>query len=158
MTDRSSPESATLNLPEQITAEIACILENCSGPEHQSEEALACLMQGYQSTWEQLREVLMRDYAQTPSDQLLANLVDWTWIHATEGAHWPSAATTETLIRKAKERGGPTQEDAGRYIAVSSTVQPHAYSPDAQAMGDCRGCGHSRAKPWHTDTSPEGTK
>lgn len=69
----------------------------------------------------------LRSYAvaQTPGGQstaqLLVNLVDWTWIHATEGAHWPSAATTEALIRKARERG-PTQEDAGRYIADSSTV------------------------------------
>jgi hypothetical protein len=38
-------------------------------------------------------------------------------------------------------------------LSDTSTVQPHAYSPDAQAMGDCRVCGHSRAKPWHTDTS-----
>jgi hypothetical protein len=62
MTDRTSPETETF-LPEQITGEIACILENCSGPEHQSEEALAFLMQSYQSTWEQLREVILRGLA-----------------------------------------------------------------------------------------------
>jgi hypothetical protein len=56
--------------------------------------------------------------AQPSSDQLLNDIVDWTWIHATEGAHWPSAKTTADLIRKAKERG-PTQEDAGCYIAIS---------------------------------------
>lgn len=28
-------------------------------------------------------------------------------------------------------------------------IQPHIYSPDYQAMGDCRVCGHERDKPWH---------
>jgi hypothetical protein len=28
-------------------------------------------------------------------------------------------------------------------------VEPHIYSPDYQAMGDCRVCGHAHNKPWH---------
>lgn len=28
-------------------------------------------------------------------------------------------------------------------------VKPHFYSPDGQAMGDCRICGHGRAAGWH---------
>lgn len=68
----------------------------------------------------QIVQPLYASVAQPMSDQLLNNLVDWTWIHATEGAHWPSAKTMADLIRKAKERR-PTQEDAGRYISISST-------------------------------------
>jgi hypothetical protein len=64
----------------------------------------------------------LSDTSTDSDNQLLKNLVDWAWIHATEGAHWPSAKTIDTLIRKAKERG-PTQEDAGRYIAVSPPVR-----------------------------------
>lgn len=71
----TSPETATLNLPERITGEIACILENCDGPEHQSGVALACLMQGYQSTWEQLREVLMRDFAQCSKERIPVSML-----------------------------------------------------------------------------------
>lgn len=29
-------------------------------------------------------------------------------------------------------------------------ITPHLYSPDFQAMGDCRVCGHGPDKPWHT--------
>ncbi|MEY9493710.1 hypothetical protein [Bradyrhizobium elkanii] len=31
-------------------------------------------------------------------------------------------------------------------------IQLHLYSPDLQAMGDCRVCGHGRDKPWHLHT------
>ncbi len=30
-----------------------------------------------------------------------------------------------------------------------SPIEPHIYSPDYQAMGDCRVCGHGPEKPWH---------
>lgn len=82
--DRTSPETGPVNLPEQITGEIACILENCSGPEHQSEEALACLMQGYQSTWEQLREVILREHAQQPITHRWRSFGAHTWIYDPE--------------------------------------------------------------------------
>lgn len=28
-------------------------------------------------------------------------------------------------------------------------IVPHIYSPDYQAMGDCRVCGHEQNQPWH---------
>lgn len=60
LTTASGEAARALILPERITPEIACILEDCSGPEHQSEISLAALMEGYEPTWEQLREHLLR--------------------------------------------------------------------------------------------------
>lgn len=28
-------------------------------------------------------------------------------------------------------------------------IESHYYTPDYQAMGDCRVCGHEQKKPWH---------
>lgn len=33
--------------------------------------------------------------------------------------------------------------------AAFGPIKPHIYSPDYQAMGDCRVCGHCQEKPWH---------
>jgi hypothetical protein len=33
--------------------------------------------------------------------------------------------------------------------STNSAIEPHAYSPDYQAMGDCRVCGHQQDRPWH---------
>lgn len=35
------------------------------------------------------------------------------------------------------------------------TVQPHPYSPDYQAMGDCRTCGHLEDSPLHRLPEPD---
>lgn len=33
-------------------------------------------------------------------------------------------------------------------------IKPHHYSPDYQAMGDCRVCGHGQKVPWHIGEMP----
>jgi hypothetical protein len=45
-------------LPEEITPEIACILEQCDPPEKQTPEAVGALMLGYAQTWADLRAAL----------------------------------------------------------------------------------------------------
>lgn len=35
-------------------------------------------------------------------------------------------------------------------VVKGKTIWPHTYSPDYQAMGDCRVCGHEQDKPWHS--------
>lgn len=62
-----------------------------------------------------------------------------------------------TLLSAIKLREG---EDWKKFasMALPSTqgeIKPHLYSPDYQAMGDCRVCGHDRDKPWHSMTSPD---
>jgi hypothetical protein len=45
-------------LPEKLTGEIACILEDCGPPDRQSPEALAELIRHYQPTWDRIRVAL----------------------------------------------------------------------------------------------------
>ncbi len=50
--------------------------------------------------------------------------------------------------------------DQLRDILDRKTPEPddipvHVYSPDAQAMGDCRVCGHDGRQPWHRYTKYE---
>lgn len=44
-------------------------------------------------------------------DPLLSKLVDWVYLHATEGGAWPSTTTKRALIELALQRA-PTQADA----------------------------------------------
>ena len=50
----------------------------------------------------------------------LRALVDWTYLHATEGDAWPGQSTIEQLIAKAKI-GPPTQADADVYRKAQPT-------------------------------------
>lgn len=43
--------------------------------------------------------------------EFLRGLVDWAYLHATEGQTWPSTKTADALIALAKERR-PSQTDA----------------------------------------------
>ncbi len=45
------------------------------------------------------------------------------------------------------------QREAVQPVAFQK-IEPHIYSPDYQAMGDCRICGHDSEKPWHQHTAP----
>jgi hypothetical protein len=53
----------------------------------------------------------------------LHNLVDWVWIHATEGQHWPSSATAQRLIALARAKPA-TQADADWLKSTSPTPTP----------------------------------
>jgi hypothetical protein len=40
----------------------------------------------------------------------------------------------------------PNEDDG-----MSDAIKPHLYSPDYQAQGDCRVCGHGPEASWHKD-------
>ncbi|ETR79157.1 hypothetical protein X566_15355 [Afipia sp. P52-10] len=44
-------------------------------------------------------------------DDFLRGLVDWAYLHATEGQTWPSTRLADELIAQARERR-PSQSDA----------------------------------------------
>ncbi|WP_416192968.1 hypothetical protein [Nitrobacter sp. TKz-YC01] len=61
--DQKPPPAAGWDIPDQITPELACIMENCDGPEMQTGEAVAALVRGYQPTWTKIVAALSRQPA-----------------------------------------------------------------------------------------------
>lgn len=63
-------------------------------------------------------------------DPIAERLVDWVYLHATEGQQWPSTKTKSTLIARAME-GEPTQDDADGMKAAANNAG--AVAGDAKA-------------------------
>jgi hypothetical protein len=100
--------------------------------------------------------------AQTPGLQetIADRLVDWTYLHATEGVQWPSTKTKSMLISRAMQ-GEPTQDHADGMKAVASpdtsTLLTTKRCPTcdrsdvefrlSQTRSDFRCC----TDPWHGD-------
>jgi hypothetical protein len=64
-----------------------------------------------------------------------ANTIDEAWDYARQVARLCSSTAR---VKEVREVVIPIQQ-----------IEPHIYSPDYQAMGDCRVCGHGQDKPWH---------
>jgi len=69
-------------------------------------------------------------------------------LDARAGYAFKCADNIETIIA-ALRATEPARSPPGNEIT------PHIYSPDYQAMGDCRVCGHQQDKPWHTLPRPD---
>lgn len=52
--ETDTPPAAGWNIPEQITPELACILEQCGPPEMQTPEAVSTLVRDYQPIWAEI--------------------------------------------------------------------------------------------------------
>jgi hypothetical protein len=51
-----------VRLPTKLTAEMACILEDCDAPEYQTPDAVAALIENYQPTWDRLCAALTPEH------------------------------------------------------------------------------------------------
>lgn len=96
----------------------------------------------------------------------VASRVVWAWqITITEPAeNWDMQPpmkdryTQYTLSDQERRAIQKALLDSGKHLYDLATpkphrdavgIKPHIYSPDYQAMGDCRVCGHGQDKPWH---------
>jgi hypothetical protein len=58
MTDDTPRSAQSRSLPERLTGELACILENCDPQANQTPEAVAALIESYQPTWDKILAAL----------------------------------------------------------------------------------------------------
>jgi hypothetical protein len=78
--------------------------------------------------------------APVEQDEMLSRLVDWAYLHALEGAAWPSTKTKQMLIARARQ-DKPTQDHADGMKAVA----PRSSADNIERWIDQNFSGHGRA-------------
>jgi len=80
---------------------------------------------------------------------LLKAVVDWTYLHATEGRAWPSSKTIAALIAKAM-RANPTQTDAEAMMSAAPPLPPPPPADLADVLENVRKGIESLGRKRHT--------